>query len=143
MTMYNSCLTKQNQLKELFSSFLTADERYNKIIDLGKKQAFFDDANKTDANLVKGCQSKMYLHTYKKEGLIYFETDSDALISKGLGVLLTLVYSGEPAEAILKCPPDFLQEIGISTSLSPSRSNGLFSLHLKMKQEALKLYMSA
>jgi cysteine desulfuration protein SufE len=140
--MYDSCVAKQNKLKELFALFQSADDRYNKIIELGKMQPFYDDANKTDANLVKGCQSKMYLYAYKKEGLIYFETDSDALISKGLGVLLTSVYSGETAEAILKCPPDFLQDIGVSTSLSPSRSNGLFSLHLKMKQEALKLYMS-
>jgi cysteine desulfuration protein SufE len=140
--MFESCLNQQNQVIELFKPFKTPDDLYNKIIELGKEQKTLDDQFKTTENLVKGCQSKMYLHAFKKDGLIFFETDSDALISKGLGVLLTMAYSGQTSEAILKCPPDFLNVIGIASSLSPSRSNGLFSLHLKMKQEALKLLLT-
>lgn len=140
--MFESCLQKQKKITDLFAAFKTPDDLYNKIIELGKTQKVLDDQYKTSENLVKGCQSKLYLNAFLKDGLIYFETDSDALISKGLGVLLTSVYSGETFEAILKCPPDFLNTIGITSSLSPSRSNGLFSLHLKMKQEALRLHLN-
>ena len=70
-----------------------------------------------------------------------FEAEADALISAGLAALLTQVYSGETPETILKCPPTYLDEIGISASLTPNRANGLYSIHLRMKQEALKLLM--
>jgi len=85
----------------------------------------------------------MYLSAKLENGQIIFEADSDALISRGLAVILLLVYSGETAEAILKCPPTFLDELGIAGSLTPGRANGLFSLHLKMKQEALRLLLAS
>ncbi|MDR3625114.1 MAG: SufE family protein [Chlamydiales bacterium] len=136
--MYESCLKKQDGIKKKFFHLETPEEKYNLIMDLGKNQAKLDPSLKTEESLVKGCQSKMYLRSYLKDGLVYFETESDALISAGLAVLLTEVYSGEKPEVILKCPPTYLEEIGITSSLSPSRSNGLASLHLKMKQEALR-----
>ena len=80
----------------------------------------------------------MHLLTSKEEGKLYFQAESDALISKGLAALLIAVYSGESPEAILKCPPSYLEEIGITASLTPNRANGLYSIHLRMKQEALK-----
>ncbi len=80
----------------------------------------------------------MYLRTFNLKGRVYFEGQSDALISSGLAAILIQVYSGQTAEAILKCPPDYLEELGISASLTPSRANGLYSIHLRMKQEALK-----
>src|SRR4029077_20554700 len=90
-------------------------------------------------NLVKGCQSQMYLHSYWSEDKIIFESESDALISSGLASLLVQVYSGETPETILKCSPTYLDEIGISASLTPNRASGLYSMHLRMKQEALRM----
>ncbi len=81
----------------------------------------------------------MYLHSFLLEDKIFFEPESDALISSGLAALLTQVYSGETPEVVLKCPPTYLDELGISASLTPNRANGLYSIHLRMKQDALKM----
>jgi sulfur transfer protein SufE len=133
-----NCLKKQQRLIDEFSKCLTPEARYEKIIEMGRLQKPLESAYKTPENLVNGCQSTMYLHSYMKNGVMIFEAESDALISAGLGVLLTSVYSHEQPETVLKCPPDYLKEIGIDASLSPNRSNGLYSLHLKMKQDALQ-----
>lgn len=100
-----------------------------------------DPKNKIPENLVKGCQSTMYLHAELVGNVIHFTADSDALISAGLAAILIQVYSGETPETVLTCPPEYLETLGISASLTPSRANGLYSIHLKMKQEALKLLM--
>lgn len=132
----------QLEIKKLFEGCPTAETKYIKIIELGRTLPPFDPQFKTPENLVQGCQSLMYLRSYIKDNRIYFEVDSDALISKGLAALLIYAYSGQPADTILKCPPDFLQELGIPTILSPGRSNGLFSLYLHMKQESVKFFLS-
>lgn len=134
-----SCLKKQQLLKEQFSKCLTSEAKYEKIIELGRLQKPLDPSHKTAKNLVTGCQSTMHLHSYMENDVIVFEAESDALISAGLGVLLTSVYSYEKPETILQCAPQYLVELGLDTSLSPSRSNGLYSLHLKMKQDALQM----
>ena len=139
--MHPSCLAKQQQLKEQFSSCHSLEERYQRIIDLGKAMPVLDPQFKVPENLVKGCQSQMYLHSYLDGEVVRFEGESDALISQGLAALLIQVYSGETPETILKCPPAYLDELEIAASLSPSRSNGLYSIHLRMKQEALKFLM--
>ncbi len=136
-TFFQSCLTKQQKIKEIFASCNTAQMKYEKIIDLGRNLPSYPADFKTPDRLVKGCQSQMYLFTSFSEGRILFQAYSEALISAGLAALLLAVYNGEPPEAILSCPPDFLEELGIHGSLSPSRSNGLSSLFLRMKQEAL------
>lgn len=141
--MFESCLNRQKLVQQQFAACRTDEERYEKIISLGKQNPPLADAYKTPENVVAGCQSRMYLRSYTKEGKIFFEAESDALISSGLAVILIEVYSGESAETILKCPPDYLDSLGLSTSLSPSRANGLYSVHLKMKQEALKHLMAA
>lgn len=82
----------------------------------------------------------MYLRSFYDNGIIVFEAASDALISAGLAALLIQVYSNETPEAILKCPPTFLESTGLSASLTPSRANGLYSIHLRMKQDALKFF---
>lgn len=140
--MYESCLAKQSQIKELFLSCPTAEDKYEKIIELGRSQHPLAKEWKTAENLVQGCQSQMYIHSYSSGKQMIFETESDALISAGLAALLTKVYSGEEPETILKCLPTYLDELGIPSSLSPSRANGLYSLHLRMKQEALKALIS-
>jgi cysteine desulfuration protein SufE len=141
--MFTSCLEKQQRIISLFSTYTTPEERYQKIIQLGKQQPPLPSVLKIPENLVNGCQSRMYLHAREEEGKIYFASESDALISSGLAALLILVYSGESAETILRCPPTYLITLGMDTSLSPSRANGLHSIHLRMKQEALKTLMKS
>lgn len=134
-----SATEKQQAIKEIFDSFASLDAKYEKIIELGKGLPSLSPAARIQENLVQGCQSILYLETTLKEGLIYFNADSDALISKGLAALLIYVYSGETPESLFKEPPLFLKEIGLHQALSPARSNGLASLFKKMQQEALKI----
>ncbi len=137
--MFESCLEKQRQIKEIFLNCSSEEAKYEKIIELGRQQPPLSELYKTKDNLVKGCQSQMYLHSYWVGDRLMFETESDALISAGLATLLIKVYSGETPEVILKCPPTYLDELGIKASLTPNRANGLYSIHLRMKQEALKM----
>ena len=139
--MFEECLRKQMEVKALFANCKSEDDKYKVIIGLGRQQPSISAEYKKPENIIEGCQSTMYIHAYMKGDKVYFETESDALISSGLAVLLLKVYSGELPEVILKCPPAYLEEIGIATSLTPSRSNGLYSIHLRMKQEALKLLL--
>lgn len=136
--MFESCLEKQSNLCSLFASFPSAEAKYEKIISMGKELPSFPPAGKQPENLVPGCQSILYLSCILDKGKIYFNADSEAMISKGLAALLIAVYNGEAPEALLKCPPTFLQEIGIGQWISPSRSNGLRSLFLKMQQWAIQ-----
>lgn len=133
-----SCTEKQNEMKVLFSSCTSEDEKYRKIIEMGKQLPKLNNQYKKPENIVKGCQSVMYLYTYMEDGRLYFSADSEALISAGLASLLIYVYSGETPETVLTCPPAFLEDLGLSASLSPSRASGLYSVHLRMKQDALK-----
>ena len=112
------------------------------IIDLGKSLPKLDSAFKVPENRVKGCQSIVYLHTQKMDRVLLFSAESDALISQGLAALLIKVYSGETPDTLLKCPPTFLEELDIPSSLTPNRANGLYSMHLRMQQEALKHLLS-
>ena len=125
-------------LKNQFSPLKTPEQRYQKLILLGSELPPFAEADKIEFNKVPGCQSLMYLSATFKDGLVFFNATSDALISRGLAALLILVYSGLPPEIILTHHPLFLHELGIFSSLTPSRSNGLISLHLKMKQLSLQ-----
>jgi cysteine desulfuration protein SufE len=141
--MLENCLQKQQDMIRLFSKCSTQEQKYEVIIELGRKAKGLEPQYKIPENLVKGCQSTMYLRSWIEGGNVYFAGESDALISAGLAELLLAVYSGEPPEVILKCPPDYLETIGISASLTPNRANGLYSIHLRMKQEALKKLMGA
>lgn len=137
--MFESCLEKQRKIKELFLACPSEEAKYEKIIEMGRQQPCLAPDYKIPENLVKGCQSQMYLHSFSSNDKIIFETESDALISAGLAALLVQVYSNETPEAVLKCPPNYLDEIGINSSLTPNRASGLYSMHLRMKQEALKM----
>lgn len=139
--MFESCLEKQRLLKEQFDACASEEAKYQKIIELGRQQPPLSDVEKIPTNLVKGCQSQMYLCSQLSGNQVIFRAESDALISAGLAALLIQVYSGESPEAILKCPPAYLDELGISASLTPNRANGLYSIHLRMKQDALKWIM--
>ena len=139
--MSNTFEQKQNEIRSLFSSLSSVEEKYQKVIELGKVQPELDPSEKIPENIVEGCQSTLYLVTRFSGGKVTFQTEADALISSGLGVLLERVYSGEAPEIILKCPPTYLEELGIAQSLTPSRANGLASIYLRMKQEALKCFV--
>lgn len=138
LVSFESCLKKQTELEQSFKDCLTAEQKYQKIIAMGRQLPAYPEGDKIPDKIVAGCQSTMYLSAELKDGRMQFLAHSEALISAGLAALLIKVYEEEPPEVILKCPPRFLETIGIQNSISPSRANGLFSLFLKMKQEALK-----
>lgn len=133
------CLEKQKEVESLFLAIPSEEQRYEKIIQLGRSAAPLEEKYKSRENIVPGCQSVMHMHAWMEEGRIFFAAESEALISSGLAQLLIMVYSGVKPEVVLKCPPDYLERLNISASLSPNRANGLYSIHLKMKQQALKL----
>jgi len=130
---------KQKEIVNLFKACSSEDDKYKKIIEFGKKLPLLEEQYKVPENIVKGCQSIMYLRSFFQNDLVYFQASSEALISAGLAALLIYVYSGETPETILTTPPHFLDELGINANLTPSRANGLYSVHLRMKQEALKI----
>lgn len=138
-----SFLEKQAALKNEFANCPSQEARYQKIMELGKRLPPFETNWKTPDHLVQGCQSLMYLKAQMQNNLVIFNATSDALMSAGLAALLIWVYSEETPEIILKIPPAFLEELGISGSLTPSRANGLAALYLKMRQEALKLLVAS
>lgn len=130
---------RQKTLIAEFSKFSDWEDRYKKIIDLGKTLPEMPENLKTEQNIVKGCQSQVWLHAnLSPEGKIIFAGDSDALLVRGLVGILLHIYSGATPAEVLSTPPDFLKELGFEGNLSPSRANGLHSM---LKQ--IKLYATA
>lgn len=130
---------RQKKLIQDFSHFQQWEDRYKKIIDMGKALPAMAEEFKTEANMVKGCQSQVWLHaSLNDQGQVVLQGDSDALIVKGLVALLLKLYSGATPAEILNTPPDFLRALGFEGNLSPSRANGLHSM---LKQ--IKLYATA
>lgn len=115
-------------LVEEFNQISDWEDRYKNIIQRGKQLAPMNEDKKTDKNLVKGCQSKVWFHAEMREGKIYFQGDSDAAIVKGIVALLLTIYSESSPDDILNTKPDFLDEIGLKEHLSMSRANGLSSM---------------
>lgn len=130
--------SKIETLKNKFSDLSSTESLYQEIMALGKDLPSFNSEWKKEENRVLGCQSLMYLASFYREGKLFFYATSDALISAGLAALLLEVYSGQSPEVILKTSPSFLEEMKIPAALTPGRANGLASLVIKMKQEALK-----
>lgn len=112
-------------------------QRYKYIINLGKKLEPLPEEHKIDENLVKGCQSQVWLWADFKDGNVIFKADSDAAITKGLVALMVRFYSGQKPEAILNNKPEFIDEIGMEQHLSPTRANGLASMIKQMKIYAM------
>ena len=121
---------------EEFEDFEEPQERFSYIIEVGRDLAPLPEEYYTDSYKVEGCVSQVWLHAYLDEEKVYLEADSDAAIVKGLISLLIRVYSGHTPKEILGNPPDFLQQSGISSSLSPNRSNGLASMVKKIQYHA-------
>ena len=131
---------KQQHIHEEFSGCPSEEEVYETIIALGHRLPSVEEGFTTPERRIPGCQSNAFIKAYlNDEGGVIFEGTADALISAGLMYLLIAVYSGETPEAVLKEEPHYLEELGIMESITVGRSNGLASMHLRMKQEALKL----
>ena len=125
------------ELVEDFNLFEDWSDKYEYIISLGKELSAMKKEDKTEENLVKGCQSQVWLVAKEKNGNVFFEADSDAIISKGICALLVKVFNGQPASEIIKNNLDFIEKIGLKEHLSPNRSNGLVAMIKKMKAYAL------
>lgn len=124
---------QQDSIIEEFSFFSEWTEKYEYIIQLGKDLPLIDEQYKTEENLIKGCQSRVWLHADYKNGKIYFTADSDALITKGLVSMVVRVLSGQTPKDIAGSDIYFIDEIGLKSHLSLTRSNGLLSMLKQMK----------
>jgi len=128
----------ENEIVEEFELFDDDwNGKYEHLIDLGKNLPLIETQYKTDDRLIKGCQSKVWLHSELKEEKIVFTADTDAIITKGIVALLIRVLSGHTSDEIINAPLDFIDKIGLIEHLSPSRSNGLVSMIKQMKLYAI------
>ena len=128
----------QDEIIEEFGIFDQWMDKYEYIIDLGKKLPIIDDQYKHDENLVPGCQSRVWLHAQLDADKINFSADSDAIITKGIIALLIRVLSNQPARDICQADLYFIDQIGLKEHLSPTRSNGLVNMVAKLKSTAGK-----
>ena len=127
----------QNDIVDEFSIFEDWLDRYNYLIELGNDLPEIDPQYKTNEYLINGCQSKVWLHADLVDGKLVYIADSDAIIVKGIAALLVKVMSGRTPEEIVNNKLFFIEEIGLSQNLSPTRSNGLLAMVKKMKLYAL------
>jgi len=126
----------ENEITEEFALFDDWSDKYEYIIELGKKLPLIDLQYKTDENKVTGCQSQVWLKAENSDGRIIYKADSDAVITKGLIGLLIRVLSGQKPQDIVKAELDFIDKIGMKEHLSPTRANGLVSMIGHMKKIA-------
>lgn len=127
----------QDEIVDEFSLFDDWMQRYEYIIDLGKSLPLIDEQYKTEDNIIKGCQSKVWVHGEQKGNKIVFTADSDAILTKGIIAILIRTFSNQKAVDILDANTDFIDEIGLKEHLSPTRANGLVSMVKKIKMYAL------
>ena len=128
---------KQAQIVEEFSFMEDWMDKYEYLIELGRKLPPLEDASKTEKNLIKGCQSRVWLDVKREDGRLYFRADSDALITKGIVSLLVIVFSGHTPSEILDADISFIDQIGLREHLSPTRANGLLSMIRQIQMYAL------
>lgn len=131
----------EQQIIEEFANFDEWIDKYAYIIDLGRECPPIDEKDKTEANLIKGCQSRVWVSCEYRDGKVFFKADSDAVITKGIISLLIRVYSGQTPQDILGNEPVFIDQIGLKEHLSPTRSNGLTSMLKQIKMYALAFSM--
>src|SRR4030095_10938936 len=127
----------EQEIVDEFSLFDSWEDKYEYIIDLGKKLPPLEPVFKTEENKIKGCQSQVWLITEEHDGRIFFKADSDAVIVKGLVSMLIRVLSGHSPDGIINAKLDFINKIGMTTHLAQTRSNGLLSMVKQMKNYAL------
>ena len=127
----------QNEIIEEFELFDNWTDKYSYIVELGKKLDPMKEEYKTESNIIKGCQSRVWLQPFLEEDKLRFETDSDAIIVKGLIYLLVRVYSNQKLDDIMSIEPYFIDKIGMAQHLSPTRANGLAAMVKQMKLYAM------
>ncbi|CAM1368268.1 Uncharacterized SufE-like protein R01000 [Tenacibaculum sediminilitoris] len=127
----------QEEIIDEFSMFEDWMERYEYIIELGKSLPLINETYKLDENLIKGCQSKVWLHSELNGDTINFTADSDAILTKGIVALLLRVFSNQTPKTILDADTDFIDKIGLKEHLSPTRANGLVSMVKQIKMYAI------
>ena len=127
----------QEEIVNEFSMFNDWMGRYEYIIDLGKNLPLIKEEFKTDTNLIKGCQSKVWLQGEQNDDKIVFTADSDAILTKGIIAILIRTFSNQSASDILDADMGFIDEIGLKEHLSPTRANGLVSMIKNIKMYAL------
>ena len=127
----------QNEIVDEFSMFDDWMQRYEYMIDLGKSLPLIDENLKKDENLIKGCQSKVWVHGEMQDNKVIFTADSDAIITKGIIAILIRAFSNQHPTAIIEANTDFIDEIGLKEHLSPTRANGLVSMIKQLKLYAI------
>ena len=127
----------QNEIVEEFDIFDTWMDKYEYLIELGKSVPKISEENKKEENIIKGCQSKVWLHAEKEDGLVKFYADSDAIITKGIISLLIRTFSNQNPADIINANTDFIDKIGLRQHLSDNRANGLNNMIKKIKYYAI------
>ena len=127
----------QQEIIDEFAFLTDWMDKYEMIIQMGKELPVIDDKYKVPENLIKGCQAQVWLHADFKEGKLIFTADSDALITKGLVALVVKVLSGHTPKEIIASDLHFVDDIGLKSHLSPTRSNGLLSMLKQIKHYAI------
>jgi cysteine desulfuration protein SufE len=128
---------REEEIIDAFSFLDSWDDKYEYIIELGKKLPALDEKHKLDENKVKGCQSTVWLVANEKDGRIFYEADSDAVIVKGLISMLVSVLNGQKPDDIINARLGFIEAIGMNAHLAQTRSNGLVAMVKQMKNYAL------
>lgn len=126
----------ENEIVDEFSMFDDWLDKYEYLIELGKALKDYPEEKKTDDRLVKGCQSRVWIDFLMKDGRIFFNADSDAIITKGIISLLIKIYSGRTPEEILSSDFSVVERIGLKENLSPTRANGLVSMIAMIREIA-------
>lgn len=130
----------ENEIIDEFELFGNDWEgKYEHLIELGKSLPKIEESLKTEDRIIKGCQSKVWLHSEKKDGIIIYTADSDAIITKGMVALMVRVLSHQKPQDIVNANLDFINKIGLTEHLSPTRANGLVSMIKQMKLDAMAL----
>ncbi|PTS94058.1 Fe-S metabolism protein SufE [Pedobacter sp. HMWF019] len=132
-----SIIETEQEIIDDFSLFDSWEDKYEYIIDLGKKLPLLEEQYKTEENKIKGCQSTVWLVASYTDGRVFFKADSDAVIVKGLVSMLITVLSGHRPDEIIAAKLDFIREIGMFTHLAQTRSNGLLAMIKQMKNYAI------
>jgi cysteine desulfuration protein SufE len=127
----------EQEIIEEFEIFEDWMGKYEFLIDMGKSLPMIEEKYKTDDKLIKGCQSRVWMHSELKDGKIIFTADSDAIITKGMVALMVRVLSNHTPDEIINAKLEFVDKIGLTQHLSPTRSNGLVSMIKQMKMDAL------
>lgn len=127
----------QEEIVDEFAMFEDWMQRYEYMIELGKSLPLIDEKYKVEENLIKGCQSKVWVHAELNGDKLAFTADSDAIITKGIVAILIRAYSNQHPTAILEADTQFIDDIGLKEHLSPTRANGLVSMIKQLKMYAI------